>query len=83
MTKLVTPEMRQRIDELKSELDEYAACVRQTLHDIRELGGLSTALELAGSLQGVDSLESSEARRKREEEKADQDAALLALLDSL
>jgi hypothetical protein len=35
VTKLITPEMRQRIDELKSQLDEYATCVRQTLHDIR------------------------------------------------
>ncbi len=58
VTKLTTPEMRQRINELKSQLEEYATCVRQTVHDIDELGSLCTALELACSLGGLDSLES-------------------------
>ncbi len=83
VTKLITPEMRKRIDELKRQLDEYATCVRDTLHEIRELDGLSTALELACSLQSADSLETPEARRKREKEKEDEDEELLALLDSL
>ncbi len=74
VAKSVTPEMRQRIDELKSQLEDYATCVRQTLRDICELGSLSTALELACSLQGVDSLESPKARRKEIE---NEDGALL------
>ncbi len=82
VTKLITPEMRQGIGELKSQLDEYATCVRDTLHEIRELGGVGSALELACSLQSPDLLEIPEARRKREKEE-DKDKEFLALLDSL
>lgn len=64
--------MCQRIHELKNQLEEYAACVRQTLHDL-EPESLGAALELGYSLGAVDSLESPEARRKREKETADQD----------
>lgn len=75
VTKLITPDMRQRIHELKSQLDEYAACVQQTLHDL-EPESLGTALELSYSLPG-DALESPEARRRREEEREDEDEELL------
>ncbi len=73
VTKLITPDMRQRIHELKNQLDEYAACVRQTRLEPESLG---TALELSYSLPG-DALESPEARRRREEERENEDEELL------
>ncbi len=65
VTTLVTSEMRRQIADLKGQLDEYAACLREAFRDMLELESLNYAVARADEVKCVDQLDSDEARKKR------------------
>ena len=76
VTKLVTSEMRRRIVELKDQLDEYAACLREAGDDMLELESLNRAVGLADEMKCVNQLESCEARKEREQRAEEDEESL-------
>jgi hypothetical protein len=71
--KLITLEMRKRVVEAKTKLDDYAKCLGKFFHDVTELQSLDTAMELAEDLQCDEPLETAEAHKKREAAVEDED----------
>ncbi len=68
--RLITPKMGQQIIEAKETLEEYANCLGEFINDVKKVKSFGDAIELAESLHCSDPLETSETRKKREEEDA-------------
>jgi hypothetical protein len=67
VTKLVTPEMRRKIVDLKKQIDQYVACLGEAFEAMLKLDSLDTAVGLSEGMQCVRQLESCERRKKREQ----------------